>query len=88
VHQLEVWPEVNLYYKPNDKLRIYALYSATKLKKSSYTDGGFGIYVDCFAYPGLRKKINTHLRDSTRGYYLFLRAGYAFIQSARVSGSF
>ena len=25
------------------------IYSATKLKNSSYTDGGFGIYLDYFA---------------------------------------
>jgi hypothetical protein len=75
----EVWPEVNLYYKLNNKLRIYALYSATKLKNSSYTDGGYGIYLDYFAFPtNLRRKLDPNLRDSTRGYYLWLRAGYLY----------
>jgi len=75
----EVWPEVNLYYKLNDKVRIYALYSATKLKNSSYTDGGFGIYVDYFAFPTtIRRKLDPNIRDSTRGYYLWLRAGYLY----------
>ena len=72
----EVWPEVNVFYKINDKVRIYANYSATKLKNSSYTDGGFGVYIDYFAFPVVRKKIDPNLRDSTRGYYLWLRAGY------------
>lgn len=72
----EVWPEVNIYYKVNNKIRIYGLYSATKLKNSSYTDGGYGIYVDYFAYPIMKKRIGNHLRDSTRGYYLWIRAGY------------
>ena len=72
----EVWPEVNLYYKINDKIRIYMMYSATKLKNSSYTDGGFGVYVDYFAFPFVRHKVDPQLRDSTRGYYLWLRGGY------------
>lgn len=75
----EVWPEVQLYYKLNNKLRIYANYSATKLKSSSYTDGGYGAYLDYFTYPSrLRKKIDPNLRDSTRGYFLWLRGGYMY----------
>jgi hypothetical protein len=75
----EVWPEVNLFYKLNSTLRIYANYSATKLKNSSYTDGGWGLYLDYFAFPvGLRKKIDPDMRDSTRGYYLWLRGGYMY----------
>jgi len=74
----EVWPEVNLFYKLNDKLRIYALYSATKLKNSSYTDGGFGIYLDYFTLARAREKIGFNTRDSTAGYYLWLRAGYLY----------
>ena len=46
--------------------------------KTSYTDGGFGIYMDYFAFPRLRKKLDANLRDSTRGYYLWLRAGYMY----------
>jgi uncharacterized protein DUF2490 len=74
----EVWPEVNLFYRLNQKFRIYALYSATKLKNSSYTDGGFGIYLDYFTLSRARGKIGFNLRDSTAGYYLWLRAGYLY----------
>ena len=74
----EVWPEVNVFYKINHKVRLYGLYSATKLKNSSYTDGGIGIYVDYFAFPVVRRKIDPNLRDSTRGYYLWVRAGYLY----------
>jgi hypothetical protein len=74
----EVWPELNLYYKINSKFRIYALYSATKLKNSAYTDGGFGIYLDYYTFPVMRKKLDPNLRDSTRGYYLWVRAGYLY----------
>jgi len=52
----EVWPEVNVFYKINNKLRLFALYSATKLRNSSYTDGGYGIYADYFAFPFDNKK--------------------------------
>jgi hypothetical protein len=72
----EVWPEVNLFYKFNSKFRIYANYSATKLKNSSYTDGGFGIYLDYFTAARAREKLGFNTRDSTAGYYLWLRAGY------------
>jgi len=74
----EVWPEVNVFYKINNKIRLFALYSATKLRNSSYTDGGYGIYVDYFAFPFVRGKIDPNLRDSTRGHYLWLRAGYLY----------
>jgi hypothetical protein len=74
----EVWPEVNLYYKLNKSLRVYALYSATKLKNSSYTDGGWAAYLDYFALPNFRKKVGMEVRDSTRGYYIWLRIGYMY----------
>ena len=74
----EVWPEVNLFYKLNDNFRIYALYSATKLKNSSFTDGGFGIYLDYFTLARGREKLGFDIRDSTAGYYLWLRAGYLY----------
>ena len=74
----EVWPEINLYYKINNKFRIFMMYSATKLKHSSYTDGGFGVYVDYFTIPFVRRALNPNLRDSTKVYNLWLRAGYLY----------
>ena len=74
----EVWPEVNVFYKINHKIRLFALYSATKLKNSSYTDGGFGVYVDYFAFPFIRKRVDPNWRDSTSGYYLWIRVGYLY----------
>jgi len=74
----EVWPEINLFYKINNSFRLYGLYSATKLKNSSFTDGGWGAYLDYFALPNIRKKLDMNVRDSTRGYYIWLRAGYMY----------
>ena len=75
----EVWPELNVFYQVNNRFRVYALYSATKLKNSSYTDGGIGIYVDYFAFPTpIIKKLGHDLRDSTSGYYVWFRVGYLY----------
>jgi hypothetical protein len=74
----ENWPQIDFYYRFNDKLRLYAMSSATKLRSSNYTDGAVGIYVDYFALASLRKKLNTELIDSARGYYLWFRAGYYY----------
>ncbi len=75
----EVWPEANLFYSINDKFRVFALYSTTKLKNSSYTEGGAGIYLDYFALPWLRGKSPGQTGpDSLRGHYLWFRAGYLY----------
>ena len=74
----EGWPEVNLFYKIDDKLRLHATYSTTRLRNSDYTDGGAGFYLDFFAFGGLRKKFNIPIRDTARGYYLWLRGGYYY----------
>ena len=73
----EVWPEVNLFYKLNNKFRLYGQYSATKLKNSSYTDGGWAAYLDYFGLPIVRQKLK-EVRDSSNRYYLWLRAGYMY----------
>ena len=54
------------------------MYSATKIRTSDYTDGAAAIYLDYFAYSALRNKFSPQPRDSTRGYYLWLRAGYYY----------
>ena len=81
----EVWPELNVFYKFNPHFRFYANYSATKLKNSSYTDGGFGVYIDYFGFPVLRKKLGPNMRDSTQGYNLMDTCGLpAFIYPTRI----
>jgi len=51
------------------------MYSITRLRTSEYTDGAVGLYVDYFANSSLRKKFIPQLKDSTKGYYLWIRAG-------------
>ena len=74
----EVWPEVNLFYKVNNKLRVFTWYSTTKLKNSGFTDGGYGIALDYFTLPWLKGRIDyLHGKDSVPGQYLWLRVGYS-----------
>lgn len=63
------------------------MYSATKIKTSDYTDGATGIYVDYFGGKSLREKFTPQLRDSSKGFYLWLRAGYYYSTTPRNSPS-
>ena len=81
----EGWPEINVYYNFNDKWRLFAMYSLTKIRTSDYTDGAAGFYVDYFSNSSLRKKFDPQLRDSSRGYYLWLRGGYYYSTTPRNS---
>ena len=74
----EGWPELNVYYSINQRLRLFALYSVTKLRTSNYTDGGVGIYLDYFMRSSLRHVLFSKPADSALGYYLWLRGGYYF----------
>jgi len=60
-------------------VRLITTAPSNQIKNSSYTDGGFGLCVDYFAFPWLRRKIDPAFgMDSTRGYYLWLRGGYLY----------
>ncbi len=72
----QLWPELDVFYKLNQRFRLFALVSGTRLDKSYYSEGAFAIHLDYFGFPAFRK-INTDM-DSTRGYYLWLRAGYYY----------
>lgn len=75
----EIWPELDLFYRVNDKFRVYLLASATQLKESSsYTDGRTGIHVDYLAFPFLRTADSSRRR---RGDYLWFRLGYNYASS-------
>jgi hypothetical protein len=75
----EVWPELDVYYKFNKKVRLLALYSTTRLRSSGFNDGTLGIYVDYFAVPWLGKIVGLKpLYDSTPGVFLWLRLGYGY----------
>jgi hypothetical protein len=79
--QKQIWPELEAYYRLNERFRLYGLISGTK-SNSEYTDGTAGIYIDYFALPWFGHKRNeTELSDTARGYYLWFRMGYSYSAS-------
>jgi hypothetical protein len=62
----QLWPEVDLFNKLNQKFRLLALVSGTRLNKSYYSEGSFAIHLDYFAFPRVRK-INRTLRVIRQG---------------------
>jgi hypothetical protein len=77
----EVWPEIDAFYRFNDKFRLFAFVSGTQLKSSSYTDGGLAVNLDYFALP-IWRKARTYA-DSARGNLLWLRGGFFYSSSPK-----
>src|SRR5450432_3002817 len=76
--QQQIWPELEGYYRINQRFRVYSLISGTKTN-SLYTDGTAGLYLDFFSKPWVRGKINsTDLGHSSTAYYLWFRVGYSY----------
>jgi len=75
--QKQIWPELEIYYRINERFRLYSLISSTR-SNSEYTDGTAGIYIDYFALPWLRGRNETELSDSSVGYYWWFRMGYSY----------
>src|SRR6476619_418768 len=84
----QVWPEFDLFYRISPDVRVFVLKSATRLKNSDYTDGGYAMYIDYFAVPWIgvaNPFISRPEDDSIPGRYIWLRAGYTY--SNTVPGS-
>jgi len=80
--QHQIWPEVEAYYRINERFRIYSSVSGTK-SNSEYTDGTAGIYLDFFSRPWLNgRRDDTEMADSSQGYYWWFRTGYSYSNSA------
>jgi hypothetical protein len=80
--QHQIWPEVEAYYRINERFRLYSSVSGTK-SNAEYTDGTAGIYIDYFAKPWLNGRRNeTEMTDSSQGYYWWFRTGYSYSNSA------
>ncbi len=76
--QKQIWPELEAYYRINERFRVYSLISGTR-SNSEYKDGTAGIYVDYFALPWLRGRNGTEeLNDSSNGYFWWFRMGYSY----------
>jgi len=75
--QKQIWPELEVYYRINEKFRLYGLISGTR-SNSEYTDGTAGAYLDYFALPWLKGRRYADLHDTTVGYYWSFRIGYSY----------
>jgi Protein of unknown function (DUF2490) len=75
--QKQIWPELDIYYRINERFRLYSQLTSTR-SNSEYTDGTAGIYIDYFSLPWLRGRNDTELSDSSLGYYWWFRMGYSY----------
>ena len=73
----EVWPSIDVYYKLNQKFRLYGTAGGTKLEESSYTDGAIGVFVDYFTFPFTHILRPNHAEDLP-GKFVWLRGGYQY----------
>ena len=76
----EIWPSVDIYYRLNEKLRLYTTMSGTKKDSSNYTDGSLGLFLDVFSFPIISQRREAH-PEGLPGEYLRLRVGYQYSQS-------
>jgi hypothetical protein len=77
----QFWPEVDVYYKLNEKSRLYFSYSATKLDdRQSYADGSLAGYFDFYTLPLLGRRQRPSV-DAGRSKTLMIRAGYYFVRT-------
>ena len=77
----EFWPEVDVYYKLNQKSRLYFFYSATKLDdRQSYADGSLAGYLDFYTLPLVGRRQHPSV-DASRSKTLMIRAGYYFVRT-------
>jgi hypothetical protein len=81
-HHSEFAPEVNVFIKLSDQIRLYLLGDITQGLSSNFTDGEVGANLDVTLKPILRRD----LRDSNweRNRYLWARVGY--LMSADIDG--
>ena len=81
----EFWPEAKIYYKFNDKFRLYTHLSATR-EITSYSEGAVGIFLDYFTYP-FAKFIRPHHNEELPKRYLWFRTGYQYSMSTPESNN-
>jgi hypothetical protein len=79
----EFWPETDVFWKLNNKTRMFFMYAATKQdNRATYADGSFGVHFDYFGLRTLRPLL-IH-PDKSRNQLAMFRAGYLV---TRIPGS-
>jgi Protein of unknown function (DUF2490) len=79
--QTQVWPEISVFTKLNDRMRFYVL--ATTVKESqAFTEGEFGPNLDFYLRPFReRKRLAGFRLDESKNRFLLLRVGYRYLDS-------
>jgi hypothetical protein len=76
----EIWPSLDVYYRFNEKYRLYGTFSGTK-QESNYAEGTTGIFVDYFTKPlKMMEQLVPSRNDSLSDQFLWIRAGYQLSQ--------
>ena len=77
----QVWPEISVFSRLNDRMRFYFL--ATTVKEShESTEGEFGPNFDFYLQPFReRERLAGFRLDESKNRYLLLRVGYRYLDS-------
>ena len=77
----QVWPEISLFTRLNDRMRFYFLATTVKESQES-TEGEFGPNFD-FYFRSFRerKRLGEFLLDESKNRFLLLRVGYRYLDS-------
>jgi Protein of unknown function (DUF2490) len=77
----QVWPEISVFTRLNDRMRFYFLATTVKERQES-TEGEFGPNLDFYLRPFRQR---THLGpfrlDKSKNRFLLLRVGYRYLDS-------
>jgi hypothetical protein len=75
----EFWPSLDLYYRLNQKSRLYATATGTRMDQTYYADGAIGIFFDYFPIqPSINQKLRRNHIDSLPGRFFWVRGGYQY----------
>ena len=79
--QTQVWPEISVFTRLNDRMRFYFLATTVKESRES-TEGEFGPNVDFYLRPFReRKRLAGFRLDESKNRFLLLRVGYRYLDS-------
>jgi hypothetical protein len=77
----QVWPEISLFTRLNDRMRFYFLATTVKESQES-TEGEFGPNFDFYLQPFReRKRLAGFRLDESKNRFLLLRVGYRYLDS-------
>jgi len=77
----QVWPEISVFTRLNDRMRFYFLATTVKESRES-TEGEFGPNLDFYLRPFReRKRLAGFRLDESKNRFLLVRVGYRYLDS-------